>query len=77
MDMYHRYFVYSAEQKKDKENIAKSMEKVYVPGTTVVKGYTKKFTDIIIDLDRFPYADVQVIIQGDIRKIHHTAPYNK
>lgn len=76
MDMYHRYFVYSVEQRKEKEAIAKKLGKIYTPGSVVVKGYRKPFTDVVLDLNTFRYSDVQIVITGDIRKINHTPPSN-
>ena len=77
MDMYQRYFVYSKEQRKEKENIAKNMNKIYVPGTVIVKGQRKDFTDVVLDIGSFRYSDKQIVTSGDIRKITHTAPTNK
>lgn len=74
MDMYHRYFIYSAIQKKDKEKIYKQANKTYMPGSVMVKGYSKPFTDIVLKIENCPYSDAQVVIQGDIRKISYTPP---
>ena len=74
MDMYKRDFVYSREQKKDKEKIFAKINKVYTPGSVIVKGRTKPFTDIVLDINKFAYSDAQLVVSGDIRQIKYVAP---
>jgi len=77
IDMYHRIFVYSAEQKKEKDSIASNMGQKYIPGSLIVKGQKKLFTDIVLDISKFRYSDARVVAEGDIRRIPHTAPRNE
>lgn len=76
MDLYKRIFVYSAEQKKEKDEIASKMGQTYMPGKIIVKGQKRLFTDIVLSLDKFRYSDAKVVVEGDIRRLPHTAPRN-
>lgn len=73
-DLFNRYFIYSPEQKKDKMAIAKRAGNVYTPGSVVIKGRQKQFTDIVNSMDRCKYGDAVVVCSGDIRRIEYTAP---
>ena len=72
--MYYRYFIYSSTQKKDKEKIYKQANREYQPGSVIVRGSSKPFTDILLNVESCPYSDAQVVIQGDIRKIQYISP---
>ena len=74
LDMYHRYFVYSQEQKKLNEDIFKKANKTYKPGSILVRGKQRQFTDILLDMKQSKYSDVQIIAQGDIRSFTFTNP---
>lgn len=74
VDMYYRYFVYSSEQKKLNEQIYKKANKTYTPGTILVRGKKKQFTDILLDMKTSKYSDVQIVAQGDIRSFTFTNP---
>lgn len=77
IDMYYRIFVYSAEQKKEKDSIAAKMGQKYIPGSLVIKGQKKLFTDIVLDINKFRYSDARVVAEGDIRRVSFTAPRNE
>ena len=68
--MYHRYFVYSAEEESLKQ-------KVHGPnatfGTVSVRGVPKRYTSIVRDPNESK-PDAIVLIKGDIRKIKYTPP---
>ena len=68
--MYHRYFVYSAEE----EALQIKVHGVNTSfGTVSVRGVPKRYTSIVRDpKDSKP--DAIVLISGDIRKIKHTPP---
>ena len=68
--MYHRYFVYSAEE----ESLRTQLYGANVSfGTVMVRGVPKKYTSIITDMANSK-ADAIVVTQGDIRKIRYTPP---
>lgn len=73
-DLFNRYFVYSPEQKKDKMAIAKRAGNVYTPGSVIIKGRQKQFTDIVNDMHNCKYGDATIVCQGDIRRIEYTPP---
>ena len=77
MDMYNRFFIYSQFQRKEKENIANNMSKKYVPGSLVIKGQKKLFTDIVLNTNNVRYSDYKIVAEGDIRKMKYTAPEMK
>ena len=60
-DMYNRYFIYSAEQKKEKQDIAKKTGGTYIPGTVIVNGRPKPYTDIVRDSSKFRYGDTSLV----------------
>ena len=68
--MYHRYFVYSAEEESLRTQL-------YGPnvsfGTVMVRGVPKKYTSIVTDMANSK-ADAIVVAQGDIRRIRYTPP---
>lgn len=74
VNMYNRYFIYSDEQKKEKTEIAKNMSKRFVPGTVVVNGRAKQYTDILRSMDDCRYGDAVIRCEGDIRKLKITNP---
>jgi hypothetical protein len=76
-DMYDRIFVYSLEQRKTKEEIAKRMNKRYSPGNVIIKGKAKPYTDIFRKIENCPYGDAVVVAQGDIRRINYTNAQNR
>ena len=68
--MYHRYFVYSAEE----ESLRTQLYGTNVSfGTVMVRGVPKKYTSIVTDMANSK-ADAIVVTQGDIRKIRYTPP---
>ena len=74
--MYNRLFVYSAEQKKQNMEISKASGRTYEPGSVVVSGRPRAYTDIVTNFDKYSrlFGDAQVVAQGDIRKISFTDP---
>ena len=73
-DMYYRYFVYSLEQKKLNEELYKKANKTYTPGTILIRGKHRQFTDILLDIKQSKFSDVQIVAQGDIRSFTFTNP---
>ena len=68
--MYHRYFVYSAEEESLRTKLYGANASF---GTVMVRGVPKKYTSIITDMANSK-ADAIVVTQGDIRKIRYTPP---
>lgn len=73
-DLYYRIFVYSVEQKKEQEAIAKMQGKTYTPGNVIVKGRQKPYTDIVLSMDKVQYGDSIIVAKGDMRRIAFTNP---
>ena len=68
--MYHRYFVYSAEE----ESLQIKVHGVNASfGTVSVRGVPKRYTSIVRD-PKESKPDAIVLIKGDIRKIRYTPP---
>jgi hypothetical protein len=68
--MYHRYFVYSAEEEALQIKVHGRDASF---GTVSVRGIPKRYTSIVRDpKDSKP--DAIVLISGDIRKIRYTPP---
>lgn len=68
--MYHRYFVYSAEEEALKQKIYGINASF---GTVIVRGVPKRYTSIVTDLSKSK-ADALVVTKGDIRKIRYFPP---
>lgn len=68
--MYHRYFVYSAEEEALKEKVHGANASF---GTVSVRGVPKRYTSIVRDPSESK-SDAIVLINGDIRKIKYTPP---
>lgn len=73
-DMYHRVFIYSAQQESDLKKIHNTNGNKYHLGTVVVNGSEKRYTAMVRNRDEIQYADARVLIEGDIRHIKHTSP---
>lgn len=57
------YFLYSDQQNKERSAIEKSMSRVFTPGTVVINGKKKIFTEISKkDSNRYP--DCKVVAEG-------------
>ena len=68
--MYHRYFVYSAEEEALKQKVHGANAPF---GTVSVRGIPKRYTSIVRDPSESK-PDAIVLIKGDIRKIKYTPP---
>lgn len=68
--MYHRYFVYSAEEEALKQKVHGANATF---GTVSVRGVPKRYTSIVRDPSESK-SDAIVLIKGDIRKIKYTPP---
>ena len=68
--MYHRYFVYSAEEEALRQKVHGANATF---GTVSVRGIPKRYTSIVRNPDESK-PDAIVLIKGDIRKIKYTPP---
>lgn len=68
--MYHRYFIYSAEEESLKQRVHGPNASF---GTVSVRGVPKRYTSIVRDPSESK-SDAIVLIKGDIRKIKYTPP---
>lgn len=68
--MYHRYFVYSAEEEALQIKVHGTNT---LFGTVSVRGVPKRYTSIVRD-PKDSKSDAIILISGDIRKIKYTPP---
>lgn len=73
-DMYHRVFIYSAQQERELKEIHNKAGNKYHLGTVIVNGSEKRYTSVVRNRSESQYADARVLIEGDIRHIKHTSP---
>lgn len=57
------YFLYSEQQQKSRSEIEAKMSRIFVPGTVIVNGQKKKFTEKSRK-DTNIYPDVKVVASG-------------
>ena len=74
VDMYHRIFIYSAQQAEALKQIHEKNGDKFHLGSVVVNGSEKKYTAIIRDMSESQYSDARKLIEGDIRHIKYTGP---
>lgn len=69
-----KYFLYSQEQFNEKNEIMGKLGKSFVPGTVVVNGERKKYTQLSekASIDRF--VDTKIVAQGDPNTFTYTKP---
>lgn len=69
------YFLYSEQQLKDRSEIEKKMSRVFNPGTVIVGGRKKIFTELSkSSSNRYP--DCKIIAEGYKSKMLYTNPTN-
>jgi len=72
--MAYKYFLYSQDQIKEKDNVLKSSGKVFVPGTVVVNGVKRQFTQLSNDPTMPRFIDTKIIAQGEMSSFTYTLP---
>lgn len=72
----YKYFLFSAEQLNQKNEILKKVGKAFEPGIVVVNGTRKKFTQISDTATMDKFIDTVVVAQGDVDKLTYTKPQN-
>lgn len=73
-DLYHRIFVYSAQQANALKKIHETDGKRYHLGAVIINGTEHKYTSIVRDMSEVQYSDARKLIEGDIRHIKYTSP---
>lgn len=72
----YKYFLYSEEQYKEKNTILNKAGKIFEPGTVVVNGTRKKYTQLSSTPTMERYIDTKIIAEGDLNNIVYTSPRN-
>ena len=72
-----RYFIYSKEEFKQRTEVEANLGKKFYAGSLVIKGKTKKFTQIVKNLDNIIYPDFKIIAEADIETAKYTKPYSE
>ena len=73
---FYVYFLYSEQQNKERSEIEKKMSRVFSPGTVIVNGRKKIFTELSkSSSNRYP--DCKIIAEGWKSKMMYTPPYSK
>ncbi len=71
---YNRFFMFSAEQLRLKKSIEAKIGRLFTPGTVIVNGSKKQYTEMCTNPNTNRFSDSTIIIAGDIRKITYTEP---
>ena len=74
MSSYDRYFMYSREQLKLKNELESKIGRTFKPGTVIVNGNKKQYTEMCTVPNTVRFPDSKIIIAGDIRTITYTDP---
>ena len=72
---FYVYFLYSEQQNKERSEIEKKMSRVFSPGTVIVNGRKKIFTELSkSSSNRYP--DCKIIAEGCKSKMMYTPPHS-
>ncbi|MCK9198087.1 MAG: hypothetical protein M0P49_00620 [Bacilli bacterium] len=74
MSDYNRYFMYSREQLRVKKAIEAKIGRTFIPGTVIVNGSKKQYTEMSTSPNATRFYDSVVVMNGDIRGIVYTDP---
>lgn len=73
---FYVYFLYSEQQNKERSEIEKKMSRVFSPGTVIVNGRKKIFTELSkSSSNRYP--DCKIIAEGWKSKMMYTPPHSR
>nr|DAQ69675.1 MAG TPA: hypothetical protein [Caudoviricetes sp.] len=67
------YFLYSDQQLQERKTIEKSISKSFVPGSVIVNGRKKMFTELSTKPTN-RYADCKVVAEGYKSTMNYTLP---
>lgn len=62
--MSNVYFMYSSDQYKIRAEANKRLGKQYKPGTVMINGKMKQYTEIVTDPSKATYCDAIVVASG-------------
>lgn len=65
----YKYFIYSKEQYKARTEIEKKIGKTFTPGTVMVKGERKKYTEVNTT-GKSKYSDAKIIAEGEEERMN-------
>lgn len=65
------YFMFSSSQLKLRREVEQKLGKQYRPGTVIVQGVPKQFTEIIDDPKKSAYSDSIIITSGILSKTQY------
>lgn len=73
---YYVYFLYSEQQYKERSEIEKKMSRIFSPGSVIVNGRKKVFTELSkSSTNRYP--DCKIIAEGLKSKMMYTPPSSR
>lgn len=68
------YFIYSEEQYKEKNQIMNITGRIFEPGTVVVNGTRKKFTQLSTKSSLARFIDSKIVAEGTLSQFTYTEP---
>lgn len=66
-----KYFMFSVSQMNLRKEVESKLGKTYTPGSVLVNGVYKQYTEIVDDPKKSRYPDAIVVTSGDIRFIKY------
>lgn len=69
-----RYFIYSEEQARLRRTIEFRLGKKFLPGTVIVNGQSKFFTEIVDSTSKIKNSDAVIVAYTDIKKTKYSLP---
>lgn len=67
-----KYFIFSSQQMKNKIEVESKIGRKYKPGTVLVRGGYKQFTDILDTPTSIRYPDAIVVASGYLSKMRYS-----
>lgn len=69
-----KYFMYSREQHNIRQQIEKDIGRSFYPGTVIVRGRQKLFTEMISNPKLSRFTDAELVAEGEITEMTYTMP---
>lgn len=73
-DDVYVYFIYSESQEKFRSEIEKTMSRKFIPGTVMVRGEKRKYTEMSTTNTQGIHPDAKIIAEGLKSKMKFTKP---
>lgn len=67
----YKYFIYSKEQHKTRTEVEKKIGKTFTPGTVMVKGERKRYTEMN-STGKSKFSDAKIVTEGEESRITYT-----